>query len=346
MAHRITLAQRAELTKFERLLGEPAHSLDWLATLDAAAIRGLRERATAVLFDSDRKRFQGLASASRLLPVPLLVKIVEFALSPFLCARVAGLMQAERAIAIAERLKTPFLVETTIEIDPRSADELVAGMPVARIVEVAVALAQRGEYVTMGRFLDSVSLDAIGAVLRAIDDDAALLSIAFFAENFERLNEIVELLPAARLQRLVHRSATGSAELWGEALALMGSVHRDLARKLAAIAGDLDDSALAHMLANTRALGCWDQLLPIVLEMAPAQQRRIVQMPALDDAGTLSAIAETAVHLLGAEPVMALLAQAPDAIREQVLAYAVQAGRPLAAAGSAVAPKSKGKQSR
>ena len=330
---RISLAQRAELTKFERLLGEAAQSLDWLADkLDAAAIRALRERSTAVLFDSDRKRFQGLASASRLLPVPLLVKLVEGVLSPFLCARVAGLMSADRAIAIAERLRTPFLVEATIQIDPRSAADLVAGMPVGRIVDVATELARRGEYVTMGRFLDSVSLDAIKAVLKAVDDDAALLSIAFFAENFERLNEIVALLPAERLNRLVHRSATGTAELWGEALALMGSVQPALAHRLASIAGDLDDEALAHMLANTRASGCWDQLLPIVLTMDQAQQRRIVHMPALNDPDVLAAIADTGVRMLGAESVMTLLAQAPDAIRDQVLALALKSGQPFATA--------------
>lgn len=326
MSQAITLAQRAELTKLARLLGEPEHTLDWLATLDAKAIRALRERTTAVLFDSDRKRFLGLARASGLLPVPLLVKLVENVLSPFLCARVAGLMPAERAIAIASKLKTPFLVEATIEIDPRSAADLVAGMPVARIVEVAVALAERREFVTMGRFLDSITEDAMRAVLRAIDDDEALLSIAFFAEDFERLSEIVELLPMERLKRIVRVAATGSAEIWGEGLALMGSVHPDLSRRLAAIAGDLDDAALVHMLANTRELGCWDQLLPIVLEMDLVQQRRIVQLREIDDPEVLAGIADTAVRMLGAERVMALLAEAPQAIQDQIIELAKKAG--------------------
>jgi hypothetical protein len=167
--------------------------------------------------------------------------------------------------------------------------------------------------------------------LNAIDDDAALLSIAFFAENFERLSEIVELLPPGRLQRLVHRAATGSAELWGEGLALMGSVTPTLSRKLAAIAGALDDEALTHMLANTRELTCWDQLLPIVLEMGPAQQKRIVSLPALDDPAVLSAIADTAVRMLGAGRIMALLGHAPGPVRDQVLALAVAAGLKLEA---------------
>jgi hypothetical protein len=322
----ITLAQRAELTKLARMLGEPPQALDWLATLDAKAIRELRERTMAVLFDSDRKRFLGLARASGLLPVALLVKLVENVLSPFLCARVAGLMPAERAIAIASRLKTPFLVAATIEIDPRSAADLVAGMPVVRIVEVAVALAKQGEFVTMGRFLDHITEEAMRAVLKAIDDDEALLSIAFFAEDFERLSEIVELLPEARLKRIVRFAATGTAEIWGEALALMGSVHPDLSRRLAAIAGALDDAALVHMLANTRELACWDQLLPIVLEMDVAQQRRIVQLRELDEPEVLAGIADTAVRMLGAEHVMALLAEAPQAIQDKIITLAKRAG--------------------
>lgn len=273
-----SLAQRAERLKFARLLGIEPGALVELEALDAATIRALREQATAALFDADRKQLQKLAGVSRLLPVPVLVVIVKKALGPLLCARVAGLMPPVRAVEIAERLPTDFLVEVCLALDPRSAREVVKRFPIARIVEIALELARRGEYVTMGRFVDSLTLAAIEAVMKAVKDDAALLSIAFFVEEPARLDEIVARLDPERLRRILRQAADSAPDIWGEALALMSQVSAALVQKFAAITGDFDAPILEKIMRSTEAIGAWETLLPVVATMKESQQQRLLPL--------------------------------------------------------------------
>ena len=289
-----SLAQRAELLKLARLLGEPAGSLHELEALPAPALRELRHAATAALFDAERRRFIGMANASRMLPLPLLVKIIERAFGPLLCARTAGMLPVERAIAVAERLETGFLTDTCIELDPRSAAELVASFPVERVVEIARELVRRGELVTMGRFIDSVTLDAIAAVMAAIEDDAVLLKVSFFAEEVSRLNEIVELLPPARLARIIRTAAEADADTWGEAMALMSTVDPSLSQRLAAITGAFETPVLERILRSTEAIGCWNVLVPIVATMPNEQQQHIAGLMLAQPEPTLRALLDAA----------------------------------------------------
>jgi hypothetical protein len=79
-------------------------------------LRRLRERVSASLFDRHRAGFQRMAAASRLLPIGVLAKIAERTMPPMIAARIAAEMAPERA---AELLR-------------------------------------RGEYVTIGRFVDGL----------------------------------------------------------------------------------------------------------------------------------------------------------------------------------------------
>ena len=73
--------------------------------------------------------------------------------------RLAALsLTPERAVDIARRLHTPFLADVCLELDPRHVRELIAAMPVKRIVEVAHELAARREYITMARFVDVLQI--------------------------------------------------------------------------------------------------------------------------------------------------------------------------------------------
>lgn len=325
----LSLAQRAEVIKLARLCHVEDASLAWLGKLDAPLIRALREQATAAMFDADRKRFHNMATASRLLPVPILVLIIEKVIGPLICARVCGLVPAARAIEIAEKLKLPFLVDACIELDPRSAQELIAGFPKHLIVAIARELAERGEYVTMGRFIDLIALDAIRPVVDAITDDARLLHIAFFAESTERLGDIVERIAPARLNAIVGHAATGSSELWGEALALISGVDVGLQQKLAAITGALPEAALDNIVRNTQAIGRWDVLLPIVARMEPQLQRRVINLPVIQNDAIFADIIRAVFQLPDIRPVILLLAQLEEGARSKLDAVARQIGLSL-----------------
>lgn len=259
-----TLAHRAEVIKLSRLLGTTPEQLDYLGKLDTLAIRRVREQASAALFDPDRKMFQRVATASRLMPAAVTALIAEKALGPLLCARVTGLMAPDRAVEIASKLKTGFLADLCLELDPRSAREVLEAMPIPRIVEVAQELARRKEYITMARFVDSLGDEAIRAVMNALRDDEALLRIGFFVEDSDRLSAIIGLLPDQRLRNIVAVAVAGDAGLWPEALSLINSVEPAQRRRMAALAAGLDDDAVARMFRSTQSHGLWDELRPLL----------------------------------------------------------------------------------
>jgi hypothetical protein len=272
------LAHRAEIIKLARLLGTPPEQLDYLDKLDTLAIRRVREQATAALFDPDRKMFQRVATASRLMPAAVTALIAEKALGPLLCARVTGLMAPDRAVDISSKLKTGFLADLCLELDPRSAREVLEAMPVPRIVEVGQELARRKEYITMARFVDSLGDEAIRAVMNALRDDEALLRIGFFVEDSGRLSAIIDLLQDPRLRNIVGVAVAGDAALWPEALALINSVEPPQRRRMAALAAGLDDAAVARMLQGTDTHGLWTELqslLGLLDEAARARTARI-----------------------------------------------------------------------
>lgn len=314
----LTLAHRAEIIKLARLCHTAEDALDWLGALQPKTIRTLREQATAAMFDADRKRFHNMAAASRLLPIPILVLIIERVIGPLICARVCGLVPASRAIEIAEKLKLPFLVDTCMHLDPRSAQELVGSFPKHLIVAIARELALRGEYVTMGRFIDLIALNVIRAVVDAIPDDAKLLHIAFFAEDTGRLGDIVEQLGPERLKSVVEHAANGSAELWGEALALISGVDVGLQQKLAAITGELPEAALNTIVRNTQTIGRWDVLLPIVARMDERLQKRVINLPVLQDDTIFADIVRAVFQLADIRPVIMLLAQLESGARSKL----------------------------
>ena len=289
-----TLAQRAEVLKLARVLGTPPSQLEYLHQLDAGVIRQLREQASATLFDAHRKLFQRIAATTKLLPAQLIAVIAEKAIGPLLCARTTGLLAPERAVEIAKRLRADFLADLCIELDPRSARNVIAAMPGDRVVEVSRELARRGEYITMARFVDCLDDDAIRATINDLRDDEALLRIGFFVEDKQRLSDIIDLLPRERLLNIVRVAAGGDAELWPEALAMINSIEEAQRRQMANLAAELEEPAIVKMITSTQAQGLWPAMLPVVSLMNSDSQRRLINLPALQNEAVLVAIIQAA----------------------------------------------------
>lgn len=220
------LLTRAELIKLSRVLGASEDAVGFLAPLGVDGLRRLEDRVSLALFNDHRPALQKLADASRLLPATLVAKMSELVFGPMLSARVAGLMPPERAVEVAGKLRTRFLADVCAQMDPRSAAEVLALIPTRIIVDVARLLLERGEYVTMGRFVDDLTDDAIRAVIDRVEDDAALVRIGYFVERRERLNELVDLLGPERIRRMVAAVAEGPPEAQAAGLAMMGQFTR------------------------------------------------------------------------------------------------------------------------
>lgn len=284
----------AETTKLSRLLEVPESELAYLHKLGSGPMRELRQRISAAVFDESAGMLQRVARASKLLPAPAIALIGEKVFGPLLCASTAGLLPAERALDVALRLPDAFLAEVAVRLDPRSAHEVIGRMPVERVAAVAAVLLRQRDYVTMGRFVDYLAPATIKTVIEGITDDAALLHVAFYVENKPHLNQIVGLLPEARLRRIIEFAGAEGSGLWAEALALMSHITPDWQRRIGDLAAAQDEAVLTRLLRTVQHLGLWDALLPIIGNMSEASRRRLARVPALAEREVMAAVISAA----------------------------------------------------
>ncbi len=246
---RKSLQAQAEILKLARLLDREPDSLAYLERISADELRGLREQVTELLFASSNKTLTRLAAASRLLPVGVVAAIAEHAFGPLLAARVTDLLEPKRAVEIAARLSPEFLADIAIELDPRRARDVVAAMPAAQIRSITGELVRREEYVTMGRFVGQMPDESLRAALDLIDDPG-LLRIAFVLEHKDRLDGLLELVGAARLERL--SEAAVDPDLWPEVLDLLTHVDAGHRRELIELTRARDPRLYAELDAYVR----------------------------------------------------------------------------------------------
>jgi molybdenum cofactor biosynthesis enzyme len=207
----------AEIMKLARLLDVDADALGFLEALDVAEIRELRRQISDCLFDADQDQLTRVASASKLLPSTLVAAISQRAFGPLLAARITGFMDVRRAVDVGKQLDPAFLADICVQMDPRKAREIVPRMDVDTVVAVSEELLDRGDFVTMGRFVGLMPAKALRSVLGVTEDDE-LLRVCAVAESVEGVDEIFAMLSAERLQA-VRRRATRK-DLRQEALAL------------------------------------------------------------------------------------------------------------------------------
>ena len=288
------LAHQAEILKLARFLDVDQQEVAaLLGQVEAGSIQALRDKATTAFFASDELFFKRVVAASKLLPIPALALIAESVLGPLLCARIAGQMEVKRGVGIAKRLSTEFLADVCLSLDPRRSQALIAAIPPQKIVEVALELAARDEYVTMGRFVDIITNEAVEAVLEAMQDNADLLRIAFFAENKDRLDDLIDLLPQQRLVDVIHTAAS-DADLWPEALGLMQHLSPEVRGRLADLAASLEEEVLTSMVLSVQTHDLWGDVLPIVIDMNEESQTRFANLPAVQQESMLSDIIKSA----------------------------------------------------
>lgn len=286
------LKSHAEVIKLGRLLGEPPERLAYLEKLRPDDLRVLRDLVTDVQYDSDFERFQRIAFASRLLPVTLTALIAQKAFGPLLCARIAGVLDTDHAIALADRMPADFLADLAVELDPRRCSEIIAGMPAEQIAAVAEILAIRGEHVAMGRFVGHMTDEAIEASL-AVIDEPSLLRTSYVLEGDDGLERVIELMSPEHLRSAI-RAAT-EHDLWPEALDLLGRVSEGLAGKLGDLAAEEDDRVLAGMVKTAERDDLWDAVLPVTRAMTEGSRERFARLPSIQEPDVLASVVRSAM---------------------------------------------------
>jgi hypothetical protein len=288
-----TLERSAEIAKLARLIGVERKELDYLEQVPAAALRTFRDQATDRLFAGDAGRLRRVAAASKLLPVPLTVKIAQIAFGPLLCAATAGLLDPPHAVKVASKCPTGFLADITVNLDPRRAPDVIAAVPTRLVVAVAKELLTRDEHVTMGRFVSYLSKDTLRAAVAEMPDDADILRVAFVMEGKERLDELIDVA-RERLPGLVRTAY--EQQLWAEALDLIEQLSLDNRARLADIAAAEDDDMLDALIRAAHELDAWDIVLPVTAAMSPESLRRFAAVPALARPEVLRSVIDTATQ--------------------------------------------------
>lgn len=308
---------RAELIKLARVLGTSEDKVAFLAPLGVEPLRRLEDRLSAALFDEYRTAFQKLADASRLLPASLVAKMSELVFGPMLSARISGLMPPDRAIEVALKLRGRFLADVCVELDPRNASELLARMPTKVIVEVAGELLRRREYVTMGRFVDDLTNEAIRAVMQAFTDDAALVRIGLFVERRERLVELVELLAPERIDGVVAAAASGEPEVQAAGLAMMGQLtHRQQGRFGEAAIG-AGPRVLNALIAAAQREDATDVVAAVMQNVGAGGRATFTQMLSGMDDATLKSWARATTEADLWRPALQILAASSVEIQQE-----------------------------
>jgi hypothetical protein len=248
---------QAEILKLARVLGcEPA-SLGYLKDVPAADIRTLREQVTDVLFSAHSNSLGRVAAASKLLPIRVVAAIGERAFGPMLSARIAGLLDPNRAVEMAITMPIPFLADVAVELDPRRASAVITRIPPERIALITRELLRREEYVTMGRFVGHLADGSVQAAVGEMDEHT-LLCVAFVLENKDGLDELIDMLPSGGLDRIVEVAAREG--LWVEALDLLSHLSEERRGEIARHASALDDQTREQLIERARAAGMEGQL--------------------------------------------------------------------------------------
>ncbi|HEX3977312.1 MAG TPA: hypothetical protein VHW96_13685 [Solirubrobacteraceae bacterium] len=251
------LRSHAEVMKLARLLDREPDQLAYLERLAPADLRALRDGVTETLYDANGSSLGRLAAASRLLPSGLTATLGQRAFGPLLSARLAGLLDTDKAVDVATKLPPPFLADVAAELDPRRASDLIASIAPALIGQVTAELVARREYVTMGRFVGHLGDDAIAAAVAAMDDEA-VLQVAFVLEDKSQLSRLFAKLPKGRSAGII--AAAADEGLWLEALDLLNHLHKRQRKEMVLAALGLEAPAVEAILDTIIAHDLTDEV--------------------------------------------------------------------------------------
>lgn len=314
------LDHHAETIKLARLLDVPEDRLALLADLDHTTLRALRERLTDTFLEDTRPLLQRAVKASRLLPVALIAKVGERVVGAALCARMAGLMDPDRAVEVAQRMSDAFLADVSALLEPRRAEAVIAAMPPPRVVAVARILAARHDHITLARFVGYLPDPTIRMVIDAVPDDHALLRTAFFLESKHTLDRLVGLVHPERIRNIVALVAAAGESLWAEALALMTHVGERWQRHIGDLTAEQDEPALTAMLSTTHRMDLWPSVLPLLSAMSDHAQRRLMALPHVRAPGVVRAIVYAAERTSAWPRLLPIVLHMEDDLRRHVAA--------------------------
>ncbi|MEW2566423.1 hypothetical protein [Streptomyces sp. NPDC047070] len=279
-----TLRGRAETLKLARLLDVEPQRLAFLEELPADDVRLFREHAVAALFGEDPVLLDRIAGMTKLLPAAVAAGIAQKALGPRLAAALAGRLEPARAADIIDRLPVDFTARCCHHVDPRRIAGIMGRLDDDIVVRIALVLAERGDHLTMGRFVGHLRDSALKSILPQLAE-TTLLRTGFVIDHPERLGHIVELLDDQRISAVI--AAAAEHELWPEAIAVAGMAAGEQRARIASLTAAQPEGRLDSLIRATAEQGLWESLLPIVSLLSENELRAVAALPALRDPAVL-----------------------------------------------------------
>jgi hypothetical protein len=275
------LGTQSEIDKLATTLELEPERLAFLSSVSPEELRSLRISIYERLVDLDRVLFERLAVLAARLPPRVGAQLSERVFGPLISARVAAEMAPSPALAIARRVSPAFFADVCAHLDPRRTREMIVGLPIELIVEIARELVRRGEFATMSRFVDFVSDEQTRAVVDAIEDEAAILRVAYYMGSKNRMDHLFQTLPIERVERMIVRVQEERDELLTAFLSVLIHVSYALRRRLADLLAGQDESVLTGYIRATTDQDLWLDVLPVVAGMSSSAKRKVVNLPIL-----------------------------------------------------------------
>ncbi|MFN2562941.1 MAG: hypothetical protein ABR571_16820 [Jatrophihabitans sp.] len=227
--------------RIARLLGVEATEVIGLDDISEADLAILHDQISNALFADGHTQFANVAGLSKMLPGSVAGKLAEKFLPPVLAARVAELLEPNRARDLVTRVSVRYLGDLSLVLDPVRSKPVVQAIPAPRVGEVARELFDRGEYAAMAEFVGTVTVDALFAALGAATP-RDLLAVVPLLEWNDNLDHVIANLPAEQVTGIV--AELDPVELADLALALDPSrfgpiVHAVPVETVQAIAAEL-----------------------------------------------------------------------------------------------------------
>lgn len=331
------LASRAEVIKLSDALGRDPQQLRFLERIPAEELRSLRTALDDVLFHRQLPMLRHAAAILRWLPRWLVVFLVVHVIGARLGARLAPALPARLLVVITERMPESFVAESIRYADPRRLHDAIQRMPVSVSSRLLVAILDRGDYVSVGRFVEFMPDEAVRALESLVKDDAALVEIAFYMESKNRLEHFLRLLPPQRLGRIMLMLGDPARRaLWPKIMLLMTQAGPSLQKTLAEQVVAQDETVLNALVRAVHEEDLFSDVLPVALAVSEEAQRRTANLAVVLEPGVMEAIvrATDARNLWPSELQMmawtdeqprALAAAALDKMPEQTLERLVQA---------------------
>jgi hypothetical protein len=271
-----TLMRRAQITILARLLGTSPDTLASLEHLEATEIAELRQRISDELFDELAPIFARVSKVAPLVPDALAAKMALKILPPEVAGRgggAVGLDHLHRAPALIQAMTPEYLADAAPYIDPRVIPAVVPSIDGALLIPAARELLRRRDYVTASMFVEHATPGIAKDLEPGLDDDEGIIATAALVMSDQRIDEVLQAIPAERLGRMGRTIAAASADIRLAALSVLPRLRDEFAAPIVeSLVDELDDAGLSGFVTDMCAVGA-DAELAAVTDLLDGDRR-------------------------------------------------------------------------